>query len=131
MSRIPYWNIDYGFLIDLLFVPALLVCGYGFYRQWKRLRLDGLKLKDVVQSVRSYFQGAHLSALVVKGVINSRLYRKILAGGAHHTGFSMAVTTEFMEDFCEMADIEYVNIGKDTKIPDIKKFFKKIHSLLP
>ncbi|HNU71658.1 MAG TPA: (Fe-S)-binding protein [Thermodesulfobacteriota bacterium] len=83
MSRIPYWNIDYGFLIDLLFVPALLVCGYGFYRQWKRLRLDGLKLKDVVQSVRSYFQGAHLSALVVKGVINSRLYRKILAGGAH------------------------------------------------
>jgi L-arabinose isomerase len=45
----------------------------------------------------------------------------ILAGGAHHTGFSMAVTTEFMEDFCEMADIEYVNIGKDTKISEFKK----------
>jgi L-arabinose isomerase len=45
----------------------------------------------------------------------------ILAGGAHHTGFSMAVTTEFMEDFCEMAGIEYVNIGKDTKISEFKK----------
>ncbi len=45
----------------------------------------------------------------------------IHAGGAHHTGFSMAVTSEFMEDFCDMAGIEYVNIGKDTKIADFKK----------
>lgn len=45
----------------------------------------------------------------------------ILAGGAHHTGFSMAVTSEFIEDFCEMAGIEFVLIGKNTTIPDIKK----------
>jgi len=45
----------------------------------------------------------------------------ILAGGAHHTGFSMAVTSEHIEDFAEMAGIEYVLIGKDTKISEFKK----------
>jgi L-arabinose isomerase len=45
----------------------------------------------------------------------------ILAGGAHHTGFSMAVTTEHMEDFAEMADIEQVCIGAETRISEFKK----------
>jgi L-arabinose isomerase len=38
----------------------------------------------------------------------------ILAGGAHHTGFSYVVTTEHMTDFAEMAGIECVVINKDT-----------------
>ena len=45
----------------------------------------------------------------------------ILAGGAHHTGFSQAVTGEQLEDFSEIAGIEYVVINKDTKIRDFKK----------
>ena len=45
----------------------------------------------------------------------------ILGGGAHHTGFSMALTAEHMEDFAEMADIEYLMIDKDTTISDFKK----------
>jgi L-arabinose isomerase len=45
----------------------------------------------------------------------------ILAGGAHHTGFSMALTAEHMEDFAEMAGIEYVLIDEDTKLPGLKK----------
>ena len=45
----------------------------------------------------------------------------IHAGGAHHTGFSMAVTKEHMEDFSEIAGIEYVLIDKDTTISSIKK----------
>jgi L-arabinose isomerase len=44
----------------------------------------------------------------------------ILAGGAHHTSFSMAVDSEYMEDFAEMAGIELVMIDKDTKIPAFK-----------
>lgn len=40
----------------------------------------------------------------------------ILAGGAHHTGFSYAVTTEQLIDFAEMAGIECVVIDKDTKL---------------
>ncbi len=45
----------------------------------------------------------------------------IHAGGAHHTAFSMAVTTEMMEDFAEMADMEMLVIDKQTNIRDFKK----------
>ena len=45
----------------------------------------------------------------------------ILAGGAHHTGFSQAVTAEYMEDFAEIANIEYILIDESTKIIELKK----------
>jgi len=45
----------------------------------------------------------------------------ILGGGAHHTGFSMALTAEHIEDFAEMADIEALMIDKDTTISSFKK----------
>jgi len=45
----------------------------------------------------------------------------ILAGGAHHTGFSMAVTAEHLEDFAEIAGIEYLLIDTDTSISSFKK----------
>jgi len=40
----------------------------------------------------------------------------IYAGGAHHTGFSQAVTTEMLEDFAAMAGIETVVIDAGTKL---------------
>ena len=45
----------------------------------------------------------------------------IYAGGAHHTGFSQAVTTEMLEDFAEMAGIELVVIDGDTKVRQFKQ----------
>ena len=48
----------------------------------------------------------------------------ILAGGAHHTSFSQAVTAEHLEDFAEMADIEFLLIDKKTNITDFKKELK-------
>jgi L-arabinose isomerase len=45
----------------------------------------------------------------------------ILAGGAHHTGFSMALTAEHLEDFAEMAGVEFVLIDEDTKLAEFKK----------
>jgi len=45
----------------------------------------------------------------------------ILAGGAHHTGFSMAVTAEHLEDFTDIAGLEYVLIDRNTAIPQFKK----------
>lgn len=45
----------------------------------------------------------------------------ILAGGAHHTSFSMALNTEYMEDFAEMVGFEFVIIDKDTNIREFKK----------
>lgn len=40
----------------------------------------------------------------------------IYAGGAHHTCYSQSLTPEFLEDFSEMAGIEYVLIGENTQL---------------
>ncbi len=45
----------------------------------------------------------------------------ILAGGAHHTGFSQALTKEHLEDFADIAGIEYLLVDNDTKIRDFQK----------
>jgi len=45
----------------------------------------------------------------------------IHAGGAHHTGFSMAVTAEMMEDFAEMAGMEVLFIDNKTEIRTFKQ----------
>jgi L-arabinose isomerase len=45
----------------------------------------------------------------------------ILAGGAHHTGYSYAVTGEHLDDFATLAGIELVMIKGDTKLSEFKK----------
>jgi L-arabinose isomerase len=40
----------------------------------------------------------------------------ILAGGAHHTCYSQNLTSEHLEDFAEIAGIEYVRIGASTEL---------------
>ncbi len=45
----------------------------------------------------------------------------IYAGGAHHTGFSQALTIEHMADFAEMAGIELVRIDAETRIPQLRR----------
>ena len=50
-----------------------------------------------------------------------RARRGLYAGGAHHTGFSQAVTTEMIEDFAAMAGIELVVIDADTKLRQLKQ----------
>ena len=44
----------------------------------------------------------------------------IYAGGAHHTGYSQNLTPEHMEDFASFAGIEYVLIGKETNLFQLK-----------
>ncbi len=48
----------------------------------------------------------------------------IHAGGAHHTVFSKAITTDFIEDFADMAGIELVVIDGDTRLRDFKDSLK-------
>jgi len=43
----------------------------------------------------------------------------IYAGGAHHTGLSLALTTEHLEDFAAMAGIEFLLIDNAT---DLRQF---------
>jgi L-arabinose isomerase len=44
----------------------------------------------------------------------------IYAGGAHHTGFSQALTLQHMEDFAEIAEVEFVRIDADTRIHELR-----------
>lgn len=44
----------------------------------------------------------------------------ILAGGAHHTCYSQNLTAEYIEDFAEMAGVEFVLIGKNTSLYQLK-----------
>jgi L-arabinose isomerase len=48
----------------------------------------------------------------------------ILAGGAHHTGYSQAVSTEFMEDFADMFDLELTVIDENTNLREFKNQLK-------
>jgi len=45
----------------------------------------------------------------------------IYAVGAHHTGFSQAVTTEMLEDFAAIADIEIAIIDAKTNVRDFQQ----------
>jgi L-arabinose isomerase len=45
----------------------------------------------------------------------------IIAGGAHHTGFSLAIDKEYMEDFAGMMGIEYVLIDEKCDLDSFKK----------
>ena len=45
----------------------------------------------------------------------------IYSGGAHHTGFSQALTIEHLADFAEIAKIELVRIDADTRLPQLRR----------
>jgi L-arabinose isomerase len=45
----------------------------------------------------------------------------IYAGGAHHTGFSYAVTTEHLEDFAEIAGMELAIIDAETTLRSFRQ----------
>jgi L-arabinose isomerase len=48
----------------------------------------------------------------------------ILAGGAHHTCYSQNLSAECLEDFSDMAGIEYVLIDGDTKLRAFKNMLR-------
>ncbi len=45
----------------------------------------------------------------------------IYSGGAHHTGFSQALTTKPLEDFAEIAGIELIIIDEDTRLRELRR----------
>lgn len=53
--------------------------------------------------------------------LNTSAQAWILAGGAHHTVFTKAITTEFIEDLADIAGIELVIIDKKTTIREFKE----------
>jgi L-arabinose isomerase len=45
----------------------------------------------------------------------------IFAGGAHHTGFSTAIDSEYLDDFAGMLGIEFVHINDKCDLADFRK----------
>ncbi len=45
----------------------------------------------------------------------------ILAGGAHHTAFSSALTAEHLKNFADMAGIEFLLIDSGTTLREFEK----------
>jgi L-arabinose isomerase len=45
----------------------------------------------------------------------------IIAGGAHHTGFSTSINSEYLEDFAQMMGVEYVLIDGKCNLTEFKK----------
>jgi L-arabinose isomerase len=52
----------------------------------------------------------------------------ILAGGAHHTCYSQNLTAEHLEDFSEMAGVEFVLIDRETKMSALKALLRLNHN---
>jgi L-arabinose isomerase len=48
----------------------------------------------------------------------------IVAGGAHHTAYSLSLTPEYLEDFARMAGLEYVLIDEDTTVARLEDQLK-------
>lgn len=48
----------------------------------------------------------------------------ILAGGAHHTGFSQSVTRDHLEDYAGMAGLEFLVIDNETRLSSLKNEIK-------
>jgi L-arabinose isomerase len=48
----------------------------------------------------------------------------IYAGGAHHTAYSQNLTTAHLQDFANIAGLEYINIGPDTTL---NQFRNELH----
>jgi L-arabinose isomerase len=44
----------------------------------------------------------------------------IYAGGAHHTAYSQNLTAEYLQDFADMAGLEFLRIGKDTRLDQFR-----------
>lgn len=44
----------------------------------------------------------------------------IYGGGAHHTAYSQNLTAEHLQDFADMAGLEFLRIGKDTRLDQFR-----------
>jgi L-arabinose isomerase len=44
----------------------------------------------------------------------------IYAGGAHHTSFSYALNAEHLQDFTDIAGVEFLLIDENTKLTDFR-----------
>lgn len=83
MGRLPYWNIHYGVVIDLLALPVITVWGYRFYHIWKRITAGKARVNSGL-GVQAHSVGPfYLKNFITRGVLGSKIYAKPFSGIAH------------------------------------------------
>lgn len=87
----------------------------------------GTRFRLIVNEVEAVDPEADLPNLPVARVLwdpkpdmDTAVTSWILAGGAHHTVYTQALTTEFLEDFADIAGIELLVIDNRTTVRDFK-----------
>ena len=87
----------------------------------------GTRFRLIVNEVEAVAPEAELPNLPVARVLwdpkpdmETAVTSWILAGGAHHTVYTQALTTEFLEDFADIAGIELLVIDDKTSIRQFK-----------
>lgn len=83
MARTPYWNIDYGVLIDVLAIPVMAILIYGLYLQIRRIRHGQIPLSFGFSKLRGLIRPVYGSAMITKGLLGTKIYKDLIAGIAH------------------------------------------------
>jgi Fe-S oxidoreductase/nitrate reductase gamma subunit len=83
MIRIPYWNISYGMLIDAFALPAVALLIYGLYGHWQKIRQGKVRLKSASPDMPGKIGPVYVPALITKGILGSKIYKKLFTGIAH------------------------------------------------
>ncbi len=88
----------------------------------------GNRFRMIVNEVKAVTPQAPLPKLPVARVVwnpwpdlKTAAAAWIYAGGAHHTCFSQAVTAGHLYDFADIAGIEFLRIGADTRLDEFRK----------
>jgi hypothetical protein len=83
MGRTPYWQIDYGILIDLLAIPVAVTFCYGVIRHWCKIQSGLFRFRLTWDDVRHGLRRERLGRFLWTGVLGSRVYRKAVTGFFH------------------------------------------------
>jgi len=83
MERVPYWNISYGLLIDFLSIPAMAVFAYGIYCHWRHIKQGRARISLGIPLTALKIGPVHIRAFLTKGILGTRIYKKLFTGVAH------------------------------------------------
>lgn len=81
--RVPYWNVGYGFLIDVLAVPAIVLFLSGLYGHYNKIRKGRHRLETGSGGPHVKIGPVFVHAALTKGILGTRIYRKFYTGLAH------------------------------------------------
>lgn len=83
MGRVPYWNIQYGPIIDFLAIPVFCLLGYGFYRYWMRIRVGKDRIPLGLRSAALETGPLYIRSFLTRGILGTRIYDQLFSGITH------------------------------------------------